>query len=188
MKSLLILLVGLLLGAAGVIGAYVYFSSHQAGDEILTLTFTEEDLQEKLGRKFPKEEKLLGLITVVIEEPRVDLMGLDNRIRLQAKAVVTIPFVSVEELDLTVSSSVRYNAEDHTVRISDYEVENLKTDRLPKKYETLVRSAITAAARELFDDEVVHTIKDQDFEDKVGRLLIQKITVKNGVLEVSLGI
>lgn len=188
MKSLLILLVGLLLGAAGVIGSYFYLSGHQAGDEILTLTFTEGELQEKLGRKFPKEEELLGLITIVIEEPRVDLMGLDNRIRLQAKAAVTIPFVSEEELDLTVSSSVRYHAEDHTLRTSDYEVESLKTDRLPNKYEAPVRSAITMAARELFDDEIVHTIKDKDLKDKIGRLLIQKITVKNGILEVLLGL
>lgn len=188
MKSLLILLCGLVLGAAGVIGGYYYFSGHQPGDEIITLTFTEEELQEKLGRKFPKEEKLLGLITIVIEEPRVGLMGQDNRIRLQAKATVTIPFVSEEELELTVSSSVRYHAEDHTLRTSDYEVESLKTDRLPEKYEPQVRAAITVAARELFNEEVVQTIKDKDFEGKLSRLLIQKITVKNGILEVSLGL
>jgi hypothetical protein len=188
MKSLLILLIGLVLGAAAVVGGYIFLSDRQEGDEIIALTFTEEELQAKIARKFPKEEKVLGIIDIVIDEPKVDLVGLDNRIRFQATATVIVPFVGEEKIGAVFSSSIRYNQKDHTLRTSDYELEELQTDRLPKKYEPTVRTSITAASRELFDDEIVHTIEDKDLEEKLGRLLIQEIRVKNGRLEVSLGL
>ncbi|MGB0143298.1 MAG: hypothetical protein ACPGAP_00860, partial [Akkermansiaceae bacterium] len=59
---------------------------------------------------------------------------------------------------------------------------------ISEKYEPTVRTSITAASRELFDDEVVHTIDDEDLKDMLGRLLIQQIKLKNRRLEIALGL
>lgn len=188
MKTLVVLLTGAILVAASVVGGYLLLSGHQPGDEIVSLSFTEEELQAKISVKFPKKEKVLGIIDIIIDEPKVNLVGLDNRIRFQASATVVVPFVGEEKIGAIFSSSVSYNRADHTLRTSDYELEELQTDRISENYEPTVRTSITAASRELFDDEVVHTIEDEDLEDMLGRLLIQQIKVKNGRLEISLGL
>ena len=188
MKTHVVLLIGAILGAASVVGGYLLLSGHQPGDEIVSLSFTEEELQAKISGKFPKEEKVLGIIDIIIDEPKVNLVGLDNRIRFQATATVVVPFVGEEKIGAIFSSSVRYNRADHTLRTSDYKLEELQTERISEKYEPTVRTSITAASRELFDDEVVHNIDDEDLEDLLGRLLIQQIKLKNRRLEISLGL
>ncbi|MGB0143297.1 MAG: hypothetical protein ACPGAP_00855, partial [Akkermansiaceae bacterium] len=98
MKTHVVLLIGAILGAAAVVGSYLLLSGHQPGDEIVSLSFTEEELQAKIALKFPKEEKVLGIIDIIIDEPKVNLVGLDNRIRFQATATVVVPFVGEEKI------------------------------------------------------------------------------------------
>jgi hypothetical protein len=179
---------GLLTGVIFTISGYFLLSDRQSKSELLTLKFTEAEVQEKLSRKFPREEKILGLIQIIIEEPKVSFMGSDNRIRLATSAQVLIPFVKKEEIRATFSSSLRYQPEDHTLRISDYEIEEIATDRLPDEYEGPVRAAFTVAARELLDDQIVHTVDDKEFEGKLTRLFLQELKVKKGTLEVVLGL
>lgn len=180
-------LFGMMTGVALAVAAFFLFTGDQSKKEI-TLEFTEAEVQEKLARKFPRTEKVLGLIDVIIAEPQVSFMGNDNRIRLATTAQVVIPFVEKEEISATFSSSLRYHQEDHTLRIADYEVEEIATDRLSKKYEAPVRAAFTVAARELFDDQVIHTVEDKDLEEKLTRLFLQELKIKKGKLEVVLGL
>lgn len=187
MKTVFTLLMGFLIGAAAVVGGYLVLSSQKSREELLILTFTEAEIQERLARKFPKEEKVLGFIKIVIDEPAVAFLGNDNRIQLATRARIIIPLVGTEEIGAAFSSSIRYQQEDHTLRTADYQVEDLDTDRLPEEYESTVRAVITAAARELLHDEVIHTVKDEDVEGKLTRLFLQELKVKKGELEVVLG-
>lgn len=188
MRSVLILLTGLLLGAAGVIGGYFYFSNNPAGDDLVTLVFTEEEIQERIGRKFPKEEELLKFVKIIINEPEVTFRGDENRIQLSLNAQVVIPFFRTDEISGVFSSSIRYEKEDHTLRTSDYTVESLKTEALPEKYEGPVRAAFSIAARQFLDDQVVHTLKTEDYQGKMTAMVLQKIEIEEGRLEVILGL
>lgn len=188
MKWFLTLVIGLLLGAAGVIGGYFYFSTRTAGDDFLTLVFTEEEIQEKIGRKFPKEEELLSYTKIVIEEPEVKFLGDSQRIQLSVTANVIIPLIRTDKISGVFTSSLRYEKEDHTLRTSDYTVESLETRAISKKYEGLVRSAFSLAARKFLDDQTVHTLKTDDYKGRAAGMFLQKIRVKEGHLEVVLGL
>lgn len=182
------LLLGVLLGAAGVGGGYFYFSTRSAGNDFITIVFTEKEIQEKIGRKFPQEKEVLKVIKIIIEEPEVKFIGKNNRLQLSLTAKVVIPFFRTDEISGVFSSSVRYEKDDHTLRTSDYQVESLKTDLLPAEYEGKVRVAFSLLASGLLDDQVVYTLKTEDYKGKMAEMLLKKIKVKEGRLEVILGL
>ena len=82
MKTAITLLIGVLLGAALTITGYFLFTTFDLGDETITVTFTEEEIQQKIGRKFPKKEKILDYIPIVIQEPIVKFLGDTKRVCL----------------------------------------------------------------------------------------------------------
>lgn len=188
MKWLIPFVLGILLGAGGVIGGYFYFSTREAGDDMLTIVFTEEEIQDKIGRKFPKEEEILRYMKLVVDEPKVTFLGKKNRLQIAVEAKLIIPFLRTDTVGGVFESSVRYEKEDKTLRISDFEVVSLNTEELPKEYEGMVRAAFNLLALKLLDDKVIHTIKKKDLGDQVADLLLQRINIKKGELEVVLGL
>lgn len=188
MKTAITLFAGLILGAALVIGGYFFFTSRDLGNNAVTVTFTEAEIQKKIGRKFPKEEKILDYIPVTINEPIVKLLGDSKRVQLSVDASISIPFLAKEEFTGIFTSSLRYEKDDHSLRISDLTVENISTSRLPKGLEEPIRAALTIAARKYLDDHIVYTLKPKDYKGKMAELLLQKIKIKNGRLEVVLGL
>ena len=115
MKWFVVLLIGVMIG---VVGGYFDFSARTAGDDFVTLVFTEKEIQEKIGRKFPKEKEVFNIIKIVLEEPEVTFMGEST----------------------------------------------------------------------LLDDQVVYTLKAKDYQGKMAEMLLQEIKVKEGRLEVVLGL
>jgi hypothetical protein len=186
MKSSLVFLLGLVTGVVLTVGLYFIYLPLKHDAELLTLTFTEAELQKKLARKFPREETKFEVVQITIDEPRVELVGGNNRVRLFATATIGIPFVASERIEGVFSCSVRYNREDYTLRTSDYKVEELKTDRLPQKYAGIVEKTISIAAKELFDDQIVYTLDGEKNRDVLARTFLREIRVKKGILEVSL--
>ena len=188
MKWIIPLIAGVFLGAGGIIGGYFYFSNREAGDEMLTLVFTEEEIQEKIGRKFPKEEEILKVGKLVIEEPKITLLGKRNRLQIDISAKSIIPFMRTDEISGVFESSVRYEKEDHTLRISDFQIVSLNTEHISERVEPLVRLGFNVAAKKFIEDQVVYTLKTKDWEKHAAQLLVKKIKVKKGTLEVILGL
>lgn len=188
MKLIITLIAGLLAGAAIVIGGYFFLTSSELGDETLTISFTEAEIQKKIGKDFPKKERILNYIPIVIEEPIVKFLGDSNRVQLSVEANIAIPFIRTEEVIGTFTSSVRYEKEDQTLRIDDLTVESLEIQSMPKQYQKAVQAALTLAARKYLDDHIVHTLDPKDYKGKMAEMFIQKIKVKDGRLEVILGL
>ena len=188
MRRLITLIIGILIGAVGVIAGYFYLVSRPAGDDLVTVVFTEEEIQNMIGRKFPREEELLKFVKITINEPDVAFLGDENRIQLTLNAQVVIPFFRTDEISGVFSSSIRYEKEDHTLRTSDYTVESLKTDVLSEKYEGPVRAAFSLAARKFLEDQIVYTLKKEDYKGKMTEMLLQEVKVEEGQLVIILGL
>ncbi len=188
MKLFFGLLIGLVVGGALVIGGYFFLESRELGDDSVKIIFTEKEVQDKIGEDFPKTEKILQYIPVVIQEPVVRFLGESNRVQLSAKASVSIPFLRTDDVEGVFTGSVRYENEDKTLRISDLTVESLTTESLPTQYQEAVRLALTVAARKYLDDHVVYTLEPKDYAGKMAEMFVQKINVKKERLEVVLGL
>ncbi|MDB4652912.1 DUF1439 domain-containing protein [Akkermansiaceae bacterium] len=188
MKWILVLLAGILLGVGGIIGGYFFFSTREAGDEMVSLVFTEEEIQEKIGRKFPKEEDILKVGKLVIEEPKVTLLGNKNRLQIDISAKSIIPLVRTDEISGGFESSIRYEKRDQTLRISDFQIISLDTEHIPERIEPLVRLGFNVAAKNFIEDHVVYTLKKKDYQAHAAELFVKQVKVKKGSLEVILGL
>ena len=155
---------------------------------MIRIVFTEEEVQEKIGRKFPKEEEILRYMKLVVEEPKITFLGKKSRLQIDVDAKFIIPLIRTDEISGVFESSLRYEKEDNTLRISDFEVVSLDTKELPKKYEGPVRAVFNALAKKLLDDHVVYTLKKEDFKDKAADMLLQQVNIKKGQLEIVLGL
>lgn len=188
MKIWMGLMIGLLLGVAGTIGGYILLKNTELGDKGIVVVFTEEDIQGKLGRKFPKSERILEVIPVEIGEPFVKFLGDSNRVQITMEAVVAVPLVQTFQTEAVVTTSVRYEPKDYTLRLSDITVESFDVTSLPKNLKEPLRLALTAAARKYLDDYPVHEVDSDDFEDEMVQLFVKDLKVKKGRLEVRLGL
>jgi hypothetical protein len=187
-KLFFVLLAGLLLGVGGTIGGYFYLSSRKAGDDMVTIVFTEEEIQDKIGRKFPMEEDILKVGKLVIEEPKVKFLGKKNRLEIDISAKSIIPFIRTDEISGVFESSIRYNKEDQTLRISDFQIISLNTEHIPERIEPLVRLGFNAAAKKFIEDQEVYKLEKKDITTHAAELLLKEIKVKKGSLEILLGL
>jgi len=155
--------------------------------EGLTVTFTEAEIQSRLGEKFPKSERLLDFIPVEIGEPRVRFLGGSNRVELTMEAHVAVPLMQTYETKGVFTSSIRYEPEDQTLRLSDIIVGGVEVTNLPKKFELPLRVTMTAAADKYLNDHPVHKLASKDYQGELVKMFLREIKVKKGKLEVTLG-
>ena len=189
MKFWLRTLVGVILGISGTITGYYFLGDTKLGyDAGLTVTFTEADIQERLGEKFPKSERLLDLIPVEIAEPKVRFLGGSNRVELSMEAEVVVPLVQTYRTTGIFTTSLRYEPEDQTLRLSDIKVEDFNATNLPEKFRGPLKITLTAVADKYLSDHRVHKLEPKDFKGEMVKILLQEITVKHGKLEVKLGL
>ena len=188
MKFWLGILVGLVLGAAATIAGYLILKETDLGNDAVTLSFTEAEIQSRLGEKFPKSERLLEIIPVEIGVPRVRFLGESNRVELTMAADVAVPLMQTFETRGVFTTSIRYEQEDQTLRLSDITVEELDATNLPEKFKAPLNLTLTAVARKYLNDHPVYKLEPKDFKGEMVKIFLQELKVKEGRLEVRLGL
>lgn len=186
-KNGILLILGLLVLIAVIVGC-VFMKYGRFGSDGLTLSFSEEDIRGRLSKKFPKTEKLLEVIPVLIEEPKVEFTEGSNRVRLSLAARIDIPFSKKHEASTVFSGSIRYETSDKTLRLTDVEVEGLTGTEIPEKFEDPLKILMTVLANNSLEDVVVHELKPKDLTNKAARWLLKKVEVRDQMLEVTLGL
>jgi hypothetical protein len=176
------------LALTAVIVGCVLFNNGRFGSDGLTLSFSERDISERLGKKFPKNEKLLEVIPVVIEKTSVEFIEGRDRVRISLAARIDIPFSKNYEASTIFSGTVRYEASDKTLRLTDVEVEGIKATDIPEKFEEPLEILMTLLARNYLDDIEVHKVEPKDLTSTAARWLLKKVEVRNQMLEVTLGL
>lgn len=186
-KKGILLILGLLALLAIIFGC-VFMKYGRFGSDGLTLFFSEEDFRGRLSKKFPKTEKILEIIPVLIEEPKVEFTEGSNRVRLSLFARIDIPFSNKYEASTVFSGSIRYETSDKTLRLTDVEVEGLTGTEIPKKFEDPLKLLMTVLAKNFLEDVVVYELKPKDLTNKAARWLLKKVEVRDQMLEITLGL
>ena len=186
-KKGILLILGLLALLAIIFGC-VFMKYGRFGSDGLTLFFSEEDIRGRLSKKFPKTEKILEIIPVLIEEPKVEFTEGSNRVRLSLFARIDIPFSNKYEASTVFSGSIRYETSDKTLRLTDVEVEGLTGTEIPKKFEDPLKLLMTVLAKNFLEDVVVYELKPKDLTNKAARWLLKKVEVRDQMLEITLGL
>ena len=184
MKSLVI---GLAMLGAGYAGWKWYQGSWGLDGDGLRIVVTEDEVREKLEKKFPYEKRILKVVPVEFRNPKVDILSGKERLRVSVDAVVTVPFVDEYQAGVTFSGKIRYESESKEFFLDDVRVEKVESELLPKKYAEGVGMVASLVADQWLQRQAVYELKDEKAKEKAARYLLKKVEAKDEKLVIWLG-
>ena len=184
MKKIAILLsIVLILTLAG---TYFYFSGKE-----YTIQLTEQQILSKLEEKMPLSKRVLLIIQITLDNPRVDLENGSDRINAGMNVVLDIK-VKKQSLPLRgsidISGGIRYNPEKAQFFLTDPIIEKLNIQGLPKKHTNKANKALSKVLADFYKNNPIYTLKATDVKKSAAKLLLKKIVIENKELVVTLGI
>jgi hypothetical protein len=154
-----------------------------------TITLTQTQLEEALGKRFPMRKSVLMLLDLRYENPRVKLTEGSDEIGFGVDIGTNLSANGVElrgSADLV--TKLAYDAERaafvlHEPRLVDLRVTGLSDERAAR-----VRDAANLLAREQVAGIPVYTLRRTDAKQALARLTLKSTTVRSGVLVIEVGI
>lgn len=136
-----------------------------------TVDISRDELQASLARQFPLHRPLGPWLDVEVGVPRLTLRPQTDRIAAQ------LDLTAVERLlggrhhgSLALSFGLRYQAQDHTLRLSDVKVETLQLDGLPPLAQGALSKWGAWLAENALQDHPIHHFNADDLRtaDRLG--------------------
>ena len=129
-----------------------------------TLSVPQAQLQERIDREFPLDNRFLELLDVHVAAPRLTLLPAVNRLATECDISVGDRIFKVAHRGtIAMSYGVRFEASDNTVRLMDVKVERISIDGTPSLQRELDRLGVQIAERAL-NDRTIYTLRPKDIE------------------------
>ena len=136
-----------------------------------TVELPQARLQELVARHFPVDKRLLDVIDLTLDSPRVGLQPEANRISVEValRANGGGPIQTRLSGSLLVSEGLRFEPSDNTVRLVDVQVERFVIDGLAASWQRQIDRLGKPLARGLLEDQVLYTLRPKDLAALEGR-------------------
>jgi hypothetical protein len=136
-----------------------------------TVELSQARLQELVARHFPVDKRLLDVIDLTLDSPRVGLQPEANRISVEVALRANGGGAIQSRLSgsLLVSEGLRFETSDNTVRLVDVQVERFVIDGLPASWQRQLDRLGKPLARGLLEDQVLYTLRPKDVAALEGR-------------------
>jgi len=151
-----------------------------------TLEIPEQELQEKIDMMMPLERKSF-FVTVVLSEPKVDLIQESNEIGFFSHVEVLIPGGLKGSGRGKIKGSVVYDADQGAFYLNNPSIEGLEIDRVPKKFYKKISAAIQVVLAKSLSKYPVYKLKDDDVKHQLAKSSLKSISVGNKTLLITLG-
>ena len=174
-----------LLVAAG-IGAYAYLAEKR-----YVLTFSEEQIRQKLSGKLPLTKTYFFIIHVTLNNPRIELREGSHRINAGMDVILNISLLNERNSlggSVDVSAQVTYRPETGEFFLADPLVERFSVHGIPEKLTSRVNEAMGKALNEYYAAHPIYTLKATDAKHAAARLLLKDVTVQGRAVVVTLGL
>ena len=137
-----------------------------------TVELSQARLQELVARHFPVDKRLLDVIDLTLDSPRVGLQPEANRISvevaLQGERRRSDPDPTLR-LACSSARACASRPSDNTVRLVDVQVERFVIDGLPASWQRQLDRLGKPLARGLLEDQVLYTLRPKDVAALEGR-------------------
>ena len=136
-----------------------------------TVELSQARLQELVARHFPVDKRLLDVIDLTLDSPRIGLQPEANRISVELALRAGGGSVIQSRLSgsLLVSEGLRFEASDNTIRLVDVQVERFVIDGLPASWQRQLDRVGKPLARGLLEDQVLYALRPKDVAALEGR-------------------
>ncbi|MEO5881294.1 MAG: hypothetical protein ABIQ06_02685 [Caldimonas sp.] len=128
-------------------------------------------LQELVARHFPVDRRVLDVIDLTLDSPRIGLQPETNRISVEValRANGGGPIQTRLSGSLLLSQGLRFEPADRTIRLVDVRVERFVIDGLPSSWQRQLDRLGKPLARGLLEDQVLYTLRPKDVAGLEGR-------------------
>lgn len=136
-----------------------------------TVLITKEELTAKIAKPFPVTNRIMDLLDVKAQAPRLQFLPLDNRVATEFDLNATERLMGqTYQGTIGVSFGLRYEPKDLTLRLTNVKVDQINLAGLPaaaKRYLTRLGAWI---AEDKLQDYPVHQFKPEDLRtaDRLG--------------------
>jgi hypothetical protein len=174
-----VLLALLALTGAGLVYLHVSHAS------LLTLRFTQSELQEKITEKFPVKYNLL-VLTAELHDPEVRLANGSDRIGL-AMNVTAKAAGKTETGSAVADGTLRYEPENGTLYLDDATLRELHIEGLSENTNKQARPVLSSLLRASLSRIPIYRPKSGDFRQELGKRVVKSVAVRDGKLVVDIG-
>lgn len=153
------------------------------------VTFTQPQLQQALTRNFPKQyDRLGGLVTLSLMNPRLSIPYGDNRLRLDFD--VGFGTLGRDSSDPTghfaLTSALRFDPTTRGLHLQNPTLELVDVPALGGAMNTTSRELINSWLEDYAREEPVYRF-DNSLLDRIGARRISSTQIESGVVVVNLG-
>lgn len=152
----------------------------------LTLTFTREDLQQRVAAKFPFDQKLL-FITVTYSNPDVILNDSSDRIGIALDATAKLAGDQLVKGHAAGDWQLRYEPSEGALYVDDPKIEKIEIGGLSPSTQEQIGRIAKPLMEEYLRRVPVYRLKPGDFRQDMARSVLKSVSVKQGKLYVVVG-
>ena len=135
-----------------------------------TVEVPQARLQELIDRQFPLNSRLLDLLDATVAAPRLVMRPATNRIATEFELTVSDRLFKLPHRGtLLLDYGLRFEASDHTLRLTNVRVERFEVDGLPPPLQRQIERIGVQLAERLLSERVLYTLRPQDVAAVQGR-------------------
>jgi hypothetical protein len=151
------------------------------------LKFTAAQLQEKVEKHFPLEQKN-ALVRVEFSDPLVILKKGDERLGLRA-GVEVVPIVGRAYRGvLEADARVEYRPHKGEFYLVDTRLRELEIEEVPEKYRQVAQEMANQLLKKHLAELFVYRLHPGDFKKSLARLVLRSVRVEEGELVLEIGL
>lgn len=127
-----------------------------------SITLTEAELNREVGKRFPVQRSLQGLLQVSLLDPRLKLLPDVGRIGTDVTLRVAEPFTGrSHDGQVQLSYTLRYEASDRTLRMTGVQVQRVSFPGVPEPYRGLLADRAPQLAAQALAEMPLHTLEPE---------------------------
>jgi hypothetical protein len=128
-----------------------------------TLSIPQAELQEKVAKKFPYQQRVADVLDLQVMTPRLALLPASNRLSTEVDLAMTERFQGRRYTgSLSMDYGLRFEPSDNSVRMTGVRVSRVDLADVPEPYLSLITQNAPRLAERLFDDYALHRFSAQD--------------------------
>jgi hypothetical protein len=128
-------------------------------------TFSQQQVQEAVQRKFPYQRTVSQVFNVALTNPVVGMLPDANRVQVKLDARFASPFLQ-EPVDgvFTLSSELAYDAASRSVILKSPSVDNVSVSGEAQMYTQQINAAAALLATQLLTNYPIYTFKPEQLQ------------------------